>query len=212
MSIDLDKLTFQSTARKEEILAYILCGEYIFGDKETIIGDKLDEFCPDIYSKDKSVGAEVVVCESFQTFQKIAKLKLGLVNKVKPRSVNKKNIYLFKKDNYNNAEESTLYKENFHSILEKNLTEKLKKHNGINYDGCKNMNLIVLSCYKDKQLVQDEDIFKTCIKVMDRFKEQYENIYVCINNKILQISKYREFSILKDLMNKNNILNNEQTL
>ena len=199
--IKLENVTTNDTARKEEVLAYLICQEYIFGDKSCFIGD--DSNCPDIYTKDKQTGAEVVVCESYDTFNKISKTKLGNINRQNklPKDYNKKNIYLYKKHTELNVDIDLgmTPQQEFELTFQNALESKLDNLNGNSYTSCKQNNLIVLSCFKNKSFAKDEIIFDLCKNTMKNYKKQYENIFVVINQKVLAIDKDQNCKLLKDL-------------
>lgn len=197
MEVNIDKLKLSKTARKEEILAYIICGEYIFGDREVVVGDNFDESCPDIYSVDRQIGAEVVICESFKTFQKMAKKYTGLARKLraKPESIKKLfdvNRYITKP----RIERSFLQEEKFSQILKTNISNKLEKLNKHSYDSCKQKNLVILSCFRTKTFATPEKVHKCVIGIMNNYKKQYDNIYICINTNTLKIDKDKNLEIL----------------
>lgn len=199
-----ENLSLNKTARKEEVLAYIFCKEYIFGDKECVVGDSAKAYCPDIYAKDFSVGAEVVICENAETFKAIQKRKTGnAFNKTKQQK-EKKSIHEYKQQTpfINTEYKKYISEENeFFDNFEHSITEKLINQKNNHYKACKEMNLIVLSCFKEKVFVEDKEIFDYLQILMELHNNPYKSIYVVLGDRTLKIDNNYKRIILSDLRN-----------
>lgn len=197
-----EHLSLNKTARKEELLAYVICKDYIFGNKKCLVGDSVKANCPDIYCEDFSIGAEVVICENADTFNKIQRLKTGNAfdrNKVRK---NKKSLYeyLSKQPNINkDYQKYIVEEEEYFYKLENLVTEKLLNQKNKQYKACKEMNLIVMSCFKDKTFVDDEEIFEYCKILMQLHNNPYKAVYIVLSDRTLMIDNNYNKKILSDL-------------
>ena len=209
-----ENVKLNKTARKEEILAYVTCKDYIFPNKECLIGDSALANCPDIYAKDFSIGAEVVICECADTFARIQKFKTGNAFKNKPCiNKNKKSLYL--KHKFLNEEYKAYIteEEEYFYQLEQLLTDKLINQKHKHYRACKEMNLIVMSCFKDKKFIIDEEIFEFCeilMKIHNTHDNPYNAIYIVLGDRTLKIDNKFVYSVLSDLRIKKNDLEIEK--
>ena len=199
MPIHIDNIILNKTARKEEVLAYIICKDYIFGDKDCYIGDAMNSNCPDIYTTDKTIGAEVVMCDTFSTFKNIEKYKIGNVfdndNKIK---TNPKSLYNKKYSSGLKLKQIIPPAEEYYQNLIKALNSKLENLNTNHYDGCKHLYLIVVSNLAHKDYVSVDKVFEIGKEVISNYPRHYENVYITLGSKILSIDKDLKCEVIKD--------------
>lgn len=215
--IRLKNVDINKTARTEELFAYIICKDYIFGDKECRIGDSSFANCPDIYATDLSVGAEVVVCENYDTLKRIEKNFQGNIATKKPiQRKNKKSLDFYKlPDGLTDYKQYISEQDEYMQKLNDILWDKLSNQQYTHYSACKKVNLIILSCFDDKKYISPKTILNTIKEYAELFDNRYNAIYFALGNYLLCIDSNLNCKVLSDTtLKRHNIadLNNEPSL
>lgn len=195
--INLENVTTNKTARIEEVLAYIICKDYIFKDMECAIGDKAN--LPDIYSKDYLVGLEVAVCETYETLKKIEGNFQGNLENL-AKYFKKKKTFKYNKTSYlNEYFKQVNPSEEYFAKLNDILNNKLQHQEDNVYHKCKNNYLIILSCFEDKKYLNTQQLIETIKQKAGLFKNKYNGIFVSLGDKLLFFDKNLNSKILSDI-------------
>lgn len=198
--IRLENVDINKTARTEELLAYIICKDYIFENKECKIGDSSFPNCPDIYATDLSVGAEVVVCENYDTLKRIEKYFQGNIETKPPlKRPNKKTLDIFKlpqglTDYRQYISDQDEYMQKLNDVL----FDKLSNQQNNQYRACKKVNLIIMSCFDDKKYITPNMILNTLKEYIELFDNRYNAIYFVLGNHLLYIDQNLNCKVLSD--------------
>ncbi|MBO5885029.1 MAG: hypothetical protein J6Q51_04460 [Clostridia bacterium] len=197
--IRLETVDINKTARTEELLAYIICKDYIFEDKECKIGDSSFPNSPDIYATDLSVGAEVVVCENYDTLKRIEKYFQGNIETKEPIVRDKKKLTPFVLPNWvTEYKQYITDKDEYMQNLTTVLFDKLTNQQNNQYRACKNVNLIIMSCFADKKYISPKMILNTVKEYAELFENRYNSIYFVLGNYLLCVDKNLNCKVLSD--------------
>lgn len=178
---------------RTELLAALIIDNNIYKDKELFVGHPTHESLPDIFDEDKEKGFEVVTLEKDidqikdSVFYELSKVNFGKEKfKYKKKTFDKKGV-IFEEKN-----EKIFIKNTFDCHLEnwmdediKNmLNKKLKKLNNGNYNGCKDISLIILSIdrYRTKDFAIS--VFDFYNNIKKEYSFNFKNVYLVLSNKI----------------------------
>lgn len=186
----------KDNAKLDEIKAYFVLKDVLFKDKLTLIGDDWRKMVPDIYTKDLSIGVEVVSCEHISSYLHET---LILSN---PKKVNRVSLEFC--NNLINEYENLSLKDKqllFNAEFEKQVSKKLRKIE--NYSGVEDLNLFVMSDNENKNFIRREillDLYKNACKGR---KKVFHKLYFYYNNKLFVSTNgenFKKISVKSDIL------------
>lgn len=192
--MELENVKLNKTARREEVMAFVILKDILFEQSNFFIGDNLNINMPDIYSQDGLIGAEVVTCETFNNYKKAEKFKLGnvfdnvLIKNKKKLSSYKPSVQL---------EEFMPQNQEYYFNLQSVLKDKLQNIS-TNHYSCHDMYLIVLSNLGNKKDISISQVFEICKQENNKCLQRYKGIFIVLEDKILEIDQNNNCKILKD--------------
>lgn len=188
----------KDNAKLDEIKAYFVLKDVLFQDKLTLIGDDWRKLVPDIYTKDLSIGVEVVSCEHISSYLHET---LILSN---PKKVNKVSLDFC--NNLINEYENMSLKDKqllFNAEFEKQVSKKLRKIE--NYSGVKDLNLFVISDNENKNFIRREILLELYNNACKGRKKVFHKLYFYYNNKLYVSTNgedFKKISIKNDNLTK----------
>ncbi len=170
------ELLIKENARDEEVFSYCVLKDIVFKDKSVVVGDLPENKCPDIFCVDKSIGVEVVTCETKYTYKAIKFLRPN----IKQVFRNKYKHYIGWKN-----KQITEYYYNFKQML----VTKFENLNKKMYDGCQKLCLCVVSNFAEKEYLSNVKLVEIINEVYEQFDRDYADVFVITKESVITFSK-----------------------
>lgn len=188
----------KDNAKLDEIKAYFVLKDILFTNKLTLIGDDYQKLVPDIYTKDLSIGVEVVSCEHISSYLHET-LILSNPKKVSRVSLDFCNNLLNEYNNLTLKDKQLL----FNAEFEKQVSKKLRKIE--NYSGVCELNLFVISDNETKNFIRRDILLEIYKNACKGRKKVFNKLYFYYNNK-LYVSQngenFKKIAIKNDILTK----------
>lgn len=186
----------KDNAKLDEIKAYFILKDILFENKLTIIGDDYQKLVPDIYTKDLSIGVEVVSCEHISSYLHET-LILSNPKKVNKVSLEFCNNLLSEYENLSLKDKQLL----FNAEFEKQVSKKLRKIE--NYSGVEDLNLFVMSDNENKSFIRREVLLQIYNDACKGRKKVFHKLYFYYNSKLyvsVDGESFKKISVKNDML------------
>ena len=186
---------------RSEVLACVILEIYLYNNEILVVGTDPSKKLPDIHNKNKTIGFEVVRCESEIDYEiedfakKLCEIEWDYNAYIELKKHNTNHI--FNKSKLQYFKDGTIKKNRvqFHKndwlnkLFSERLDNKLLKLNKGNYGACNEISLVMLSTYR---MIDDnfaDFISRLYKKECERFRIHFKDIYLITNKNIYTITK-----------------------